>query len=344
MTRRVLVAVAAAALAVPGAARGDDPGSPSAGGGEATAASTTGTGSAAAGESGSQPPATGAPIEQEEEFWTRGKIGSAGALAGVYAGITVWAYFAWYHNKPRNLYFKVGGDGLFGVDTYAGGSDKLGHFWSNHMVSRVTGELLIAGGWKPLPASLIASGLSAAFFTFVEVKDGYYYEFSTGDLVADVGGAALAAVMINVPEVDRLFDFRVDYIPTSEYRDGFGDGDVNFAEDYTGQTYLLATHLSGIPGLTDSKWTRWARYLDVVGGFQSLNYKPEPDDMNAVPSQHLFLGAALNLQTLLEDLYGEPGDRDARVSHQVGHYFFEFVSVPYTTLRLVEGDRSQSGM
>ena len=290
--------------------------------------------------------AEGSPqVQKEEEFWTRGKIASAGALGGVYAGLTVWAYFAWYHNKPKNLYFKTNGDGLFGVNTYAGGSDKLGHFWSNHMVSRGTGELLIAGGWKPLPASLIASGLSAAFFTFVEVKDGYYYEFSTGDLVADVGGAALSVLMINRPEIDRLFDFRVDYLPTSEYLDGFSDGDVNFAEDYSGQTYLLATHLSGIPGVTDSKWTSWARFVDVVGGFQSVNYKPEPDDMDAVPSQHLFLGAAVNLQAVLDELYGERAERgSARVSHQVGNYFFEFLSVPYTTLRVAEGERSQTGM
>ena len=34
----------------------------------------------------------------------------------------------------------------------------------------------------------------------------------------------------------------------------------------------------------------------------------------------------------------------SRVSHQVGNYFFEFVSVPYTTLRVAEGERSQTGM
>jgi hypothetical protein len=323
--RRGLVAVlAAAALAAPhDQARADQESSP-----------------AAASAGGPQ-----IQNREPEPFWTTGKIVSASAIGGVYTGLTVWAYFAWYHNKPRNLYFKVNGDGLFGVNTYAGGSDKLGHFWSNHMVSRVTSELLITGGWKPLPASLIASGLSAAFFTFVEVKDGYYYEFSTGDLVADVGGAALSVLMINRPEIDRLFDFRVQYIPTSEYLDGFDDGDVNFAEDYSGQTYLLATHLSGIPGLTDARWTRWLRYIDVVGGFQSENYKPEPDDMDAVPSQHLFLGAALNLQTLLEDLYGEKAERgQAHASHLVGHLALEFVSVPYTTLRAVEGSRSQSGM
>jgi hypothetical protein len=324
--RRVLVAwMTASALAAPVAeARADEPTS-----------------------AASEPAAGGAQIQnqQPEPFWTTGKIVSASAIGGMYASLTVWAYFAWYHNKPKNLYFKVNGDGLFGVNTYAGGSDKLGHFWSNHAISRATSELLIAGGWKPLPATLIASGLSAAFFTFVEVKDGYYYEFSTGDLAADVGGAALSVLMINHPEIDRLFDFRVQYIPTAEYLDGFGDGDVNFAEDYSGQTYFLATHLGGIPGVTDSKWTRWLRYVDVGAGFQSKNYMPEPDDMNAVPSQHLFLGAAVNLQTLLEDLYGEKAERGhAHTSHLVGHFALEFVSVPYTTLRVAEGSRSQSGM
>jgi len=319
--RRVVVAwMAAAALAAPiQSARADETG--------------TATG--------------GAQIQnqQPEPFWTTGKIVSASAIGGVYATLTVWAYFAWYHNKPRNLHFKTNGDGLFGVNTYAGGSDKLGHFWSNHMVSRGTSEFLIAGGWKPLPASLIASGLSAAFFTFVEVKDGYYYEFSTGDLAADVGGAALSVLMINSPAIDRLFDFRVQYIPTDEYLAGFDDGDVNFAEDYSGQTYFLATHLGGIPGVTDSKWSRWLRYVDVGVGFQSQNYKPEPDDMDAVPSQHLFLGAALNLQTLLEDLYGEKAERGhAHASHLVVHNVLEFVSVPYTTLRVAEESRSQSGM
>jgi hypothetical protein len=290
-------------------------------------------------------PAAPAPAlsqAEDEEFWTRGKIISASALGGTYLAFTVWAYFAWYYDKPRNLHFKTNGDGVFGVNTYAGGSDKLGHFWSNHLVSRATTEMLVAGGWKMLPASLIASGLSVAYFTFIEVKDGYYYEFSVGDWVADAGGAALSVLLLNRPELDRLLDFRVDYWPSPEYRANFEDGDVNFAEDYTGQIYLLATHLSGIPGLTDSRWTRWARYVDVVGGFQSENYKPDPMDADAIPSQHLFVGASLNLQSVLEDLYGEREERGvAHLSHRIGHFAFEFISPPYTTLRMAETSRSR---
>jgi hypothetical protein len=284
-------------------------------------------------------------VADPDEGWTPGKIGSAASLGGVYAGLTVWAYFAWYHDKPRNLRFKVNGDGLFGVNTYAGGSDKLGHFWSNHMISRATTELLMAGGWRPLPASLIASGLCASFFTFVEVKDGYYYEFSTGDLVANVGGAALSALLVNRPDIDRLIDFRLDYRPTSEYMDGFGDGDVNFAEDYSGQTYLLALHLGALPRMADSRWTSWTRYVDLVGGFQSRNYKPEPADPDAVETQDLFIGASLNLQGVLEAVAGEPYERGrSSAAHQIGHFAFEFLSPPYTTLRVATADRSRPDM
>ncbi|HLU65593.1 MAG TPA: DUF2279 domain-containing protein [Kofleriaceae bacterium] len=316
-----------------------------------SAAGTSAAGTSAAGTSAAGTSAAGAGDattlrrDEETEGWTRGKLISAGALAGFYTALTVWAYFAWYHDKPQNLEFEVNGDGAFGVDTYAGGSDKLGHFWSNQVISRGTTEMLIAGGWKPLPASLIASGLSAAYFAFIEVKDGYYYEFSTGDIIGNLGGAALSALLINRPDIDRFVDFRVEYIPTREYLDGLEHGDINFVEDYSGQTYHLALHLEAIPALREGRYTRWTRYVDLLAGYQSLNYKPEPADPDAIESQHLFLGASLNLQTLLADLYGEPPERGrARTSHRIGHFALEFVSVPYTTLRLAEAERSRSGM
>ncbi|HWM88068.1 MAG TPA: DUF2279 domain-containing protein [Kofleriaceae bacterium] len=286
-------------------------------------------------------PATGE--DDGDDGWTRGKLLSLGGLAGLYTGVGIWAYFAWYNGKPRNPGWEWNGDGAFGVNTYAGGSDKLGHFYSTHVISRATTELLRAGGWRRMPASLIASGLCAAYFTMIEVKDAYYYEFSTGDLIADLAGAGLGVLMVNSPAVDRLLDVRVDYWPTSEYIDGFKDGDVNFVEDYSGQTYLLALHVAGVPGLTDSRWTRWGRYLDLVGGFQSLNYKPEPADPEAMESQHLFLGVAINMQAVLDDLYGEPA-QGGRTSHRVMNSIFEYVSVPYTTLRVAEADRSKAEM
>src|SRR5690242_10266221 len=85
------------------------------------------------------------------------ELGSLIGLGSVYAGMTIWSYFAWYYDKPALPEFKVGGDGYFGEDTYAGGADKLGHLWANLALSRGTTELLRWGGWRPLPASAIAS-------------------------------------------------------------------------------------------------------------------------------------------------------------------------------------------
>ena len=92
-------------------------------------------------------------------------------------------------------------------------------------------------------------------------------------------------------------------------------------------------------------WMRWARYVDLVGGYQSVNFKPEPADPDAIPSQHLFLGASLNLQSVFEDLYGEREERGrSRASHRALHFAAEFVSPPYTTVRMLEADRSQGDM
>src|SRR5262249_14156620 len=147
---------------------------------------------------------------------SRGKVATLATLGGLYAAASVWAYFAWYRDVPEKP-FLWGGDGGFGVNTYAGGADKMGHFWSDLAITRSTSEMLMAGGWRPLPATLIAGGLSAFAFTMVEVKDGYYYEFSFGDLTADYLGVAAAATLENFPAIDRLFDLRLDYWPSKEY-------------------------------------------------------------------------------------------------------------------------------
>ena len=343
MRGRAVAAMAAAALASAAGPAGAEPSAARMA--LAAAPSTPGTPGPVDEAPAAPPPASPAEAtptaDPGDDGWTAGKLWSLGGLTGLYTGVGVWAYYAWYHDKPRNQGWEWNGDGLFGVKTYAGGADKLGHFYSNHVITRLTAELLMTGGWRRVPASVIAGSMSAFYFALVEAKDAYYYQFSVGDFSANLLGAGLGVAMVNLPALDRLLDVRVDYWPTREYRQGFMDGDVNFVEDYSGQTYLLALHVAALPRVTDSRWTRWARYVDVVGGFQTVNYKPEPIDEDAIPSQHLFVGAALNLQAALEDLYGEPAERGrGRRSHRIAHSVLEYVSVPYTTLRMADADRS----
>jgi len=284
------------------------------------------------------PAPTSAPAPAaEQEAKGNAKTYSALGLSGFYAALGTWAYFAWYHNTDSLPEFEVGGDGYFGKDTYAGGSDKLGHFWINYVLTRTTNHILTAGGWDRLPASIIAASLSWSFFAFVEVKDGFYYQLSPGDMIGNTVGAVLGVVMENVPALDEVIDLRLEYFPSPEYRDRVvNDGDVDVAEDYSGQTYLLALHLKSVPGLTEPRYMQWAKFVDVVAGFESRNYKPEPTDEEKRRRQSLFVGVSLNLQHVLDELMGGP---PKRIGHKIGHTIFEMYSPPYTTLRLGESTR-----
>jgi hypothetical protein len=275
------------------------------------------------------------------------KIASAVTVGGVYAGLTTWMYFAWYYNKQRNeercptdgekCGFRWGGDRWFQADTYAGGADKLGHGWATMGLARWGTEVLHQwGGYSMLTASLIGCGLAEAMFFLVEVKDGAYYEFSFGDLTFNSAGALLAFAMSNVPRLDEMIDFRVQFYPSRAYRRQLtNDGNVNIAEDYTGQTYLLAYHLSSIHRLRDSKWGGWSRFVDLAVGFETRGYKPDPlpTEPDFDHRQKLFLGVTLNAQGLFDYLLkGKP--------RKVTHGLFEFFNVPYTTAPIVDTQRN----
>lgn len=265
-----------------------------------------------------------------------GKLISALGLAGGYLTFSTWAQYAWYHNTAELPEFTVGGDGLFGRNTYAGGADKLGHAWANHLATYAGGRILEAGGWDTLPASVISASLSWTLFLLVEIKDGFYYQLSLGDMAGNTAGALFAALLLNSQRLNDTLDFRVQYFPSSDYRRELRNGDIDVAEDYSGQTYLLSVHLKAIPGLSSSPFGWWTQYIDVSAGFESRNYLPEPADPDAFKRQSLFLGVSLNLQHLLEESFG---GRPKHWAHHAANGILEFYSPPYSTLRVSEATR-----
>ncbi len=276
-----------------------------------------------------------------------------GAVAGIYLSFSTWAWFAWYADHPPNQGFEFGGDGLFEKSAYAGGSDKLGHAWSTYVLGRMTSQVLRFGGWDRRHAAVIGAGLASGLFTLVEYQDAYYYEFSVGDLVADVLGGVVGAVLESNARADALFDFRVEYFPSDEYRaivsgDNGHDPDLkalNFAEDYSGQTYLAALHLAAFDKLQDSKWTAPLEYVDAVVGFQTNKYRPHtlPGDMHGVPTQELSLGVSLNLQKAVDKWLGSPGGTGKRIGHQFLHAVTETINVPFTSFRPLQVNRRCAG-
>jgi hypothetical protein len=278
-------------------------------------------------------------IEPREDHRTRAAL----ELGSFYTGFSVWAYFAWYRHHPPLSNYKFGGDGMFGVETYAGGADKMGHAWSTMALARMGTAILTEGGWDHTRSTLLSAGLSELLFLNVEIRDGFYFEFSYGDLEMDTVGMVLAIALDLWPRLDELFDFRVQYFPSARYIDNVegspnkdgspscragGCSRWNIAEDYSGQTYLVALHLGAIHSLRE-RAGEWTRFVDVAVGFDSRNYKPPPDPADRlIPKQELFLGVSLNAQGMFDYLFEGHHEGPRKVLHGI----FEVFNLPFTTV------------
>lgn len=286
------------------------------------------------------------------------RLASGLAVAGTYAGFSTWAYFAWYRDHANKARREIGGDGLFGRGTYAGGADKLGHAWATMVLARGGTAALRAGGWQRTRSAIVSALLSESLFFAVEVKDYYYFEFSPGDFAFNTLGALAAIAFDTWPRLDELLDYRVEYWPSDQYRYNLTNSDSpctkrepgrpscsrwNVAEDYSGETYLIALHLGAVHGLRDLRWGSWSRYVDVDVGFRARNYKPPPtlEHMAVLRTQTLFFGISLNAQAIIDRLL--PTTSTLR---KVGHGVFEVVTPPLTlpVLGVERGTRTvQSG-
>ncbi|MBH25086.1 MAG: hypothetical protein CMH57_11650 [Myxococcales bacterium] len=284
--------------------------------------------------SGEAPEATEAEGDEGLDRQTRMIIAGT-AVGGVYAAAGTWAYFAWYANQKQSDEFLIRDEGWFGPNTYAGGADKLGHMYSNYIAARGASQLLQYGGFKPLPATLIANGLTLAFFTGIEVKDAYHagFGFSYGDMVANGVGNGLALAFETVPTLDRMFSFRFEYTPSAEYIDLVREtGTVDAAEDYSGQRFLLSYHLASIDPLMASRGWRWMRFVDVTAGYYTRGFLPEPKDELATKARRLFMGISLNVQQVVDEVFFDSPHGPA---YGASHFATEVLAVPLTTIDLV---------
>ena len=256
-----------------------------------------------------------------------GRTTAVAAVGTIYALTGTWMYFSWFRDRMwREFHYSYAweSESPFAPRAYAGGADKWGHMWAGYVLSRGTSELLRRGGWGRLRSSLLAGGLASVAFTLQEYKDGHITGFEIGDLVADVAGAALAIAMTNVPALDQLLDFRLEYIPSNEA------DRIDLAQDYTGQTYAVALHLDALPYSASSQYLLWTQYVDLNVGFQARHYLPVDDSRR---TQSWYAGISLDVQELLEVTLSPSKGRS------IGSGVLEVLSVPYTTFRFTEVQR-----
>ncbi|HEY5958490.1 MAG TPA: DUF2279 domain-containing protein, partial [Polyangiaceae bacterium] len=264
-----------------------------------------------------------------------GRGTSVALMLGLYVGMNTLAYLAWWAGSPPDQFEWIH-DGWFGSRTYAGGSDKLGHFWGNHLVTRAVAGILEEGGWHPRTSTYAGASLSLGTFYIVEMRDAFSTGFSKNDMISNVAGVAMGILFREFPILDEMFDTRVEYFPTTSYFHKFKKKGFNFTEDYTGMKFLFAWHLSSVPVIERSPTP--LRFVDLVLGYHTRNYKPRPDDPHTTRYQDRYVGISLNLQRIVDELwlgkrhpqYGESAGR----THRFVHFATEFLNVPYTSLQL----------
>lgn len=277
------------------------------------------------------------------------KLAAALTLGGIYAGFVTWTYFAWYRRDTHP--FRAGGDGLFSPNTYAGGADKMGHAWATLGLGRWGVEMLDQwGGYDRLTSAIVGMGLSELLFLGVEIKDGFAYQFSYGDLAFNTAGALLGFAQSVWPAVDRAIDFRVQYFPSAAYRArAEANGDIDWAEDYSGQTYMLTYHLSELPGLGRmSERSRLPfKFFDVWLGFRTRGYKPDPlgkitaENPDFPKEQSWMIGGGINLQGVFDYIW-RSGDHE--LVRKIFHAGTEMFAVPGTQLPLFDYTRTPTGV
>jgi hypothetical protein len=203
------------------------------------------------------------------------------------------------------------------------------------------------GGFSRRKMSILSATLSELLFTSVEVKDGVYYEFSFSDLTGDTTGMVLALLLDNFPRLAEAFSYRVDYTMSEMYaRKIAGDSPCaancsrwNIAEDYSGQTYLAAVHLSAFDAIR-SKLGAWSRFVDVGVGFGSRNYKPNPDkDLPERPHQDLSLRVAINAKGIGDFALENRRSAAARTAKLMIDGIFEVFNFPYGSFPLLTTSR-----
>jgi hypothetical protein len=224
--------------------------------------------------------------------------------------------------------FKTVNEGWFGRGTEHGGQDKLGHFSSTYVGTRLLTPIYEALGNETSRAQNQAFWASMIALIGVEVLDGFSakWRFSKEDFIADVAGGLVGLAFERNPALDDLVDIRLQY-RRSINADGTKAEFSPFG-DYNGQRYLLVFKGSGVPALRQNRITR---YLELSVGYGARNFEPGlPPDRP--PTRSAYVGLSIDLAQLMRDtVYSS--NRERSKTQFVTEKYLEFFQVPGTIVQ-----------
>lgn len=228
-------------------------------------------------------------------------------MAGV---ITAWGFSQWEYGTED---LHMGSEGWFGKDTSNGGSDKLGHFYTNYLLTRIMAPIFEGWGYSREDAALYSS-LTAAIQSIVvmEVGDATSPEhgFSYEDFIMDILGSVAGYLWYRYPTIAEKVDFRVEYAPD------FSDLQSDFTTDYEHMKHLLAVKAEGFDIFKNS----WAEFFELQFGYYTRNFHHNSVYPIEDRERYFYAAVGINLSRLLRPVMGGYSA------------FFNYYQTPYTYL------------
>jgi hypothetical protein len=245
-------------------------------------------GLAASSAAASQEIAQAEPRSASDVRARTGLIIAGGSLAVFAYGKAKW----WQDGFSAG--FRARSEGWFGGDTYAGGTDKLGHGWGSYVGTRALARAFEWAGNDEASALRLAAWSAFGTYMAIEVLDGYSrrWTFSGEDAIANAAGAGLAVLLERNPALDRLVDLRLLYTPPRRLAHSRKFDPLS---DYTGQTYLVVLKATGVPELRNHPLLR---YFELAAGYGARGFEDGPE-ARAGRTRNLYVGISLNLSEAL---------------------------------------------
>lgn len=221
-----------------------------------------------------------------------------GTLAVIGYGSLQWDYFS---RTPHTR-----SEGWFEQASAEGGADKLGHFYTSHLLTGVLGHLYEDWGAKPTDAGKQAALSSLLVMSVMEAGDSFSdYGYSNEDMLFNLLGSYAGYRHY----VDADWRHRVDFRVEHDLRSVSDD----LVTDYQHMKFVLAIKLDGFESLQDTPW----EWLEVHIGYYARDY----DQSGIDGTRTAYIGIGLNLAKVFK-----------RHGWQRTATVLRYVQPPYTTL------------
>jgi hypothetical protein len=206
-------------------------------------------------------------------------IGTGTGIA--YAGGMLAANYAWYADYPRSKFH------LFNDNNEWMQMDKIGHATTSYFITQYSTRILRWAGLPNKKAVLWGSATSLLFLTSVEVFDGFSTEwgFSPGDIVANVGGTAIAATQELLWKEQRInVKFSYHKSGLADYRPNLlgKSASERWLKDYNGQTYWLSASPAAFYN-HPTKWPKWLCFSIGYGANGMIGARTNPAVVDGKP-------------------------------------------------------------